>query len=158
GRINAMLKTSREDGCGIGQFTRTFNADGSVRFDALTDAKRLDPSLSEWSWRDCSNITFQSRGLVLSLNTHDPNFKALMADNNETKACVAAQHNGGAGSTAKRIRLCRMTPGCDPRKWFGNLEYQVVQSTVKVKGYGESFDQTNSRYPGRVFARMPKYK
>lgn len=158
GRIDAELKTSREYGCGIGQFTKTYNADGSIRFDSLSDTRRLDKSLAGWTWEDCANVIFQARGIVIKSKTSNRNCSALMAGNYEVKACDAAQHNGGAGSVAKRIRLCRMKPGCNPRRWFGNLEFQVVQSTKRVAGYGESFDQTNSRYPGRVFARMPKYK
>jgi len=157
-KVGARLKTSREFGCGLGQFTAAYDAAGGIRFDALSETKRLDPSLAGWDWRDCYAAQYQMRAVVLKLKASDRGCEALMQGNNEVKACDAAQYNGGAGSVAKRIRLCRIAPGCNSGKWFGHLEYQVAQSTRRVQGYGESFSEINSKYPGRVFARMPKYE
>lgn len=157
-KIRAKLQTSREYGCGLGQFTKAYDKNGKVRFDALTETKRLDPSLADWNWEDCYNAQFQLRGLVLKLKINDRSCAAQLVALREVLACDAAMYNGGAGSVSKRIRLCDIKPGCDPTKWFGHLEYMVAQSTVKVRGYGESFAETNSKYPGRVFARMDKYE
>ncbi len=157
-KVRAQLRTSRELGCGLGQITRATHANGSVRFDALQESKRLDPSLAGWNWRDCYQVSYQLRGAVLKLKANDQHCRTLMAGNLESLACAAAQYNGGAGSVAKRIHLCRAQPGCDPQRWFGHLEHQVAQSTRKASGYAESFAQINSRYPARVFARMPKYE
>lgn len=157
-KASARLKTSRELGCGLGQFTVAYDAAGGVRFDALTETKALDPSLAGWSWRDCYATQYQLRAVVLKLRANDRSCEALLVGNNEIKACGAAQYNGGAGSVAKRIRLCRSVRGCDATRWFGHLEHQVAQSTRRVQGYGESFAEINSKYPARVFARMPKYE
>ncbi|NDI85047.1 hypothetical protein [Undibacterium crateris] len=156
-RIRAELKTSREYGCGIGQFTRAYKPDGSVRFDALEETKRLDPSLNGWTWGDCFNVSYQVRAVVLKLRSHNRACTSIMHDSDNSLMCAAAQYNGGAGSVNKRIRSCRMTPGCQPGIWAGNLENQCPQSRIKVAGYGEDFCTINSKYPGRVFARMPKY-
>lgn len=39
----SQLKTAREEGAGLGQLTRAYNTDGSIRFDALADSRKLDP-------------------------------------------------------------------------------------------------------------------
>lgn len=157
-KIKAQLKTSRELGCGLGQFTIAYNADGSVRFDALEETKRLHPSLKEWNWRDCSAAQFQMRAVILKMRVNDRNCTPLMRTNLDVKACAGSQYNGGAGGFNKRIRLCRMTVGCVPDLWFNNLEKQCSQSKVKHAGYGESFCEINSKYPGRVFTRMKKFE
>jgi hypothetical protein len=157
-RLRAQLKTDRELGCGLGQFTKAFNADGSVRFDALTETKRLDPSLAAWDWRDCANAQFQLRAVVLKLKSHERQCAPLMATNRDVKACNAASYNGGGGSVVKRVRACQAQAGCDPRQWFGHLDAQCPQSRVRHAGYAESFCEINSKYPGRVEARMPKYE
>lgn len=156
-KINAMLKTSREIGCGLGQFTKAMNADRSIRFDALAETRLLDPSLAGWSWKDCYAVQYQLRAVVLKLHQNDQRCRTIMHPGEDTKACDAAANNGGAGSVSKRIKLCSIIPGCDHKKWFGHLDQQCPQSKVKVQGYGEDFCTINSKYPGRVFARMPKY-
>jgi hypothetical protein len=157
-KIDAHLRTSREHGCGIGQFTIAYNKDGSVRFDALEEAKKLDKSLAGWSWSDCANLTYQANATVLSSKAGYRDCEAIMANSDQALKCVGAKHNGGAGSINNRIRKCRAVKGCDPKMWDGNLELHCPQSKTKVAGYGESFCETNSRYPGRVFARMKKYE
>lgn len=157
-RVRAQLKTDRELGCGLGQFTKAFNADGSVRFDALTETKRLDPSLANWGWQDCANAQMQLRAVVLKLRSHERQCVPLMATNRDAKACNGAIYNGGGGSITKRIRSCQVTAGCNPRVWFGHLETQCPQSRVRHAGYAESFCEINSKYPARIEARMPKYE
>jgi hypothetical protein len=157
-KTKATLRTSREWGCGLGQFTVAYNADGSVRFDALAETARLDKSLKDWNWKDCSNYQFQLRGVVLKLKVNERSCGALLTGNLNIKACGSAMNNGGAGSVNKRIRFCRADPDCNPREWFNNLERMCPQSNVKVAGYGESFCDINSKYPGRVFARLPKFR
>ncbi|GAB7128022.1 hypothetical protein JCM19000A_25290 [Silvimonas sp. JCM 19000] len=156
-KTNAQLKTGRELGCGLGQFTVAYDAAGRVRFDALAEARGLDRSLAAWSWRDCAKVQYQLRAVVLKLRTNDRQCQPLMADNRSVKACAAAMYNGGAGSVAKRITSCRLAAGCQPRVWFGQLERQCPQGKGRAAGYGESFCEINSRYPGRVEARLPRY-
>lgn len=156
-KTGAALKTSREFGCGLGQFTMAKNSDGSVRFDALAETKRLDPSLAGWDWRDCYAVQYQMRAVILKLKSTDHHCYMLLDGDQEVKACDAASYNGGAGSVTKRIKLCSISEGCDVRKWFSHLERQCPQSRVKVAGYGEDFCTINSKYPGRVFERIAKY-
>ena len=41
----AELKTSRENGIGFGQATRAYNADGSIRFDKISELRAAHPSV-----------------------------------------------------------------------------------------------------------------
>lgn len=153
----AKLKTSRELGIGLGQFTITYRADGSVRFDALSESRLLDPSLRQWSWKDAYNTTYQMRAVVLKLKQNDNFCSALLNPGRDTLACDASAYNGGLGGVTKRIKRCQMQTECNPSAWQDNLSEQCPTQT-KVKGYGEDFCTINSKYPGRVFNRMPKYK
>jgi hypothetical protein len=157
-KIRAQLKTARELGCGLGQFTIAYNKDGSTRFDALSETKRLHSSLKEWDWRDCYATTYQMRAIVLKNKAQHRSCEAFMANPIEALKCDAGAYNGGAGSVTKRIRFCRATSGCNPKIWEGHLSTQCPQSKAKHEGYGESFCEINSRYPGRIFTRMPKFK
>jgi hypothetical protein len=47
----AQLKTAREEGAGLGQFTRAYDSAGSLRFDAIAEVRALDPNgLAEFTW------------------------------------------------------------------------------------------------------------
>lgn len=157
-KLRAELKHAREYGCGFGQFTKTFNKDGTIRFDSLTETKGLHKSLAKWNWEDCSNARFQLRGMLLKLKANERSCKVWMDDPLDIKRCDGSAYNGGLGGFSKRMRLCRTTQGCNPRKWDGHLSIQCAASNVKQVGYGESFCQINSKYPGRVIQRMEKYK
>lgn len=154
----AKLKTSREFGCGLGQHTIAYNANGTVRFDAIAEMRAIDPSLRGWKVTNCYDIPYQLRATVLKLRINDRDCEATMDNPTESMKCSAAKYNGGAGSVAKRIRQCRATPGCDAGVWEDNLSRMCPQSNVKAAGYGESFCEINSRYPGRVFKRMEPFK
>lgn len=153
----ARLKTSREFGCGLGQHTIAYNANGSVRFDAIAEMRAVDPQLKNWKVDNCYDIPYQLRATVLKLRMNDRGCEAVMDNAQESLKCAAAKYNGGAGSVAKRIRGCNATPGCDSGVWENNLASQCPQSNVKAAGYGESFCEINSKYPGRVFKRMEPF-
>src|SRR6185369_849013 len=62
----AELKTSREQGVGLGQLTRAFCADGSTRFDALQELKNSHRAeLADLSWQNRYDPVLQLRALVL---------------------------------------------------------------------------------------------
>lgn len=157
-KTKAVLKTDREYGCGLGQMTMTYKADGSVRFDTISDMKKVDKELAGWNWRDCANVHYQLRAIVVKTKMDAKTCFSSMANFEEAMACTAAKYNGGGGSITTRVRLCRVDGDCDPTKWFDNLQNQCGMSKVKAKGYGESFCEINSKYPGRIWARMPKFK
>lgn len=153
----AQLKTSRERGCGLGQFTIAYDKNGKMRFDSLGEIVQNNSSLRGWNWSDCYNATYQLNAVVLKLHSSDRDCSIVMDKVIDRMACNAAKYNGGAGSIAKRIRSCRLVKDCNPKIWFDNLEKQCPQGKTKVAGYGESFCDINSKYPKRVFTRMVKF-
>jgi hypothetical protein len=155
----SQLKTSRELGQGFGQLTKAFNKDGTIRFDALTDLRRANMSqLRELSW---TNITqrpdLQIRAIVI-MSKNNYKIFYMVRDNYERLAMADSAYNGGAGAVRKQRQLCSLRRGCDPQKWFGNLERMVVKSTRPIYG-NRSADTINKEHVRYVLKiRMLKYK
>jgi hypothetical protein len=141
----AELKTSREHGAGLGQLTRAYRADGSIVFDRLADARKLHPSLADWSWEDRFDVARQLRALVL-MNKIEWHVTVGAAAEDDQWAFVLCAYNGGRGGLSRDRSLCAGTEGCDPSKWFGNVELNSWRAKVAVSGYGRSFFQINRDY------------
>jgi len=157
-KVNATLKTSREFGAGLGQFTRAYRADGSVRFDAAQEMRdRFKQELAGWNEANLYNPTYQLRALVLKNRT---NFVGSPgANDTERTAFMLASYNAGLGLVNKDRVLCSHTPGCNPNFWFGNTEKQGFQSRVKWQGYGDSaFDITRKYVTEIINVRSVKYR
>lgn len=155
----ARLKTEREEGAGFGQITRAYRADGSIRFDALDAARRLDPSLSEWSWSNVYQrpdlqlraIVVMNRDCYLRLSRLVPGPQAVL------ELCDAAYNGGWVGMQQER-RACGLKPGCDPRQWFGHVEHVCLKSKTRWQGYGKSACEINREHVVMVAKiRRPKY-
>lgn len=155
----SKLDTKRELGIGLGQITKAYKADGSIRFDALSDLRRAHMSeLKELSW---SNIAqrpdLQIRSMMLMSNT---SYKALyqMQDPYQRLAATDSAYNGGLSSVKKRRQVCGLKVQCDPQIWFGHLEKMVVKSTKPLYA-GRSAQQINDEHVHDVLkTRMPKYQ
>ncbi len=155
----SKLDTKRELGIGLGQITKAYKADGSVRFDTLSDLRRAHMSeLKELSW---SNIAqrpdLQIRSIMLMSNT---SYKALyqMQDPYQRLAAADSAYNGGLSSVKKRRQVCGLKAQCDPQIWFGHLEKMVVKSTKPLYA-GRSAQQINNEHVKKVLIEtMPKYK
>lgn len=147
----AELKTSREYGFGLGQLTVT------AKFDNFKEAKKLDPSLHDWTWKNRYRADYQLRTLVLM--DRGLFHKISWADNNcERLAMTLAAYNGGLGGLLSERKLCSKTPGCIASLWFDNIELTSNKSRVKYKGYGKSFYETNREYPiNGLIVRRPRY-
>lgn len=156
----ARLKTEREEGAGMGQITRAYNKDGSIRFDALQDTKRLDASLAEWDW---SNVyrrpDLQLRSIVISSRDCNNKLSRLVKDPKQVLRMCDSAHNGGyAGLQAER-RACGLRADCDPQIWDDNVEKVCLKSKVKWRGYGQSACEINREHVRMVFdVRYDKYK
>lgn len=156
---NSKLKTSRELGIGIGQITKAFNSNGSIRFDALTDQKNLHKEeLKDVSWENIEGrVDLQARTMVLM--TRD-NYKKLFQVTNEYErlAMADAAYNGGIGGLLKERRYCGLRGGCDPQKWFSNIETTCLKSKRPIYGKRSACD-INREHVSNVFKlRMNKYK
>lgn len=157
-RVRATLKTEREEGVGFGQFTRAYDARGALRFDALAEVSRLDPSLSGWTWADRYNPLMQLRGVVVKNRDCYEKMTRIGPQGLEALALCDAAYNQGLGGVYARRRLCAQAHSCDPNRWAGNVELYSTQSRVRWHGYGASaFDITNTHVLNVMHVRRKKY-
>lgn len=149
----AELRTSREQGVGLGQITRT------SRFDSLAELRAQFPrELAGWSWDSPSlyDPAFQIRAVLLMDRR---NHRALTGVGEPDRMDMAlAAYNGGMGGLLGERQLCRSTRGCDPNRWAGHVEHTSMKSRVAKPGYGQSFFQINRGYPPGVRQRAEKYR
>lgn len=154
----SQLKTSREIGAGLGQLTKAFNPDGSIRFDSLSDLRRANMAeLKELSW---SNITqrpdLQIRGIILMTRS---NYKQLyvIKDEYQRLAMTDVSYNAGLGRIKKNRLQCGLTKGCDPQQWFGHVEKQCTASKKPIYAGRSACDIMNHHAHDVLQVRMPKY-
>jgi len=155
----AKLKTAREEGAGFGQITRAYREDGSIRFDALVAVRALDPGLSEWSW---SNVyrrpDLQLRAIVVMNHDCYRHMARLVKDPEQALEMCDAAYNGGYAGVQQERRACGQRTGCDPQRWFGNVERVCLKSKVRWKGYGKSACEINREHVEMVAVqRRAKY-
>lgn len=154
----SRLKTSREEGAGFGQITRAYRADGRLRFDALAEMRDSHPALGGWSWDNVyQRPEYQLRAVVLK--SHD-NFQALrrVADPVQRLAFSDAAYNGGMGGVQNERRACGLSAGCDPQKWFKNVELHCLKSRSALYGQRSACDINRHHVTDVVLTRSHKYQ
>lgn len=146
------LKTSREYGFGLGQLTVT------PKYDNFKAATQLSPSLKNWSYSDRFNAQYQIRTIVfMNYGVYKRLNVNIVGD--DRYAMMFAAYNGGLGGVLSDIKVCESTPGCDPYKWFDNVEKTSLKAKTKVTGYGKSFFDINREYPRNImFLRNRHYQ
>jgi hypothetical protein len=151
----AQLKTSREEGAGMGQITRAYRTDGSVRFDALAGLReRYRAELGEWSWDNAySRPDLQLRGIVLLSRDAARPFRQAPA----VLAFGDAGYNGGPGDVQKERRACALTKGCDPGQWFGQVEAHCLKSRQPLYGGRSACDINREHVRNVLLVRRAKY-
>lgn len=153
----AELRSAREQGVGFGQFTRTFRADGSTRFDALTEIVQRHPALNGLSWDTItSRPDLQLRAFVLKARDDFNTFRAVPALH-ERMLFGLVSHNRGAGGVQAERRACAISPGCDPGRWFGNVERHCTASHAALYGSRSACDISRA-YPTDILARAARYR
>ncbi len=158
----AELKTSREYGFSLGQFTVAYNKDGSVRFNAWEEVKKLHPDLKNWQWADRLNPEMQIKAIVIKNAYNWGRAKFKTASPMQRLYFVAVEYN--SGSTKRDRDLCAATPNCDPTRWFGEpgklgVSDVSVKPRVAAKGYKKSWFEISREYPVNIFfKRAPKYE
>lgn len=155
----SSLKTSREEGAGIGQLTRAYKVDGTLRFDSLSDLRKAHMTeLKELSW---SNVyqrpDLQIRGLLLMSRDNYKGFFQVTTQLERLKMTDAA-YNSGSSSVRKRRLQCGLTKGCNPQVWDGNVGSMKVLSSKPI--YGTRSPQfINDEHVEMIFhKRMNKYE
>lgn len=153
----AELKTKRENGIGIGQFTRAYRADGSLRFDKIAELSAAHPSLRGWGWANRYDGRYQLIALVEMDKAIYRRQKAA-ATPRDRLAFTLSAYNGGEGGLLQDRRLCANTQGCDPARWRGHVAEHSLKSRRPVAGYRHSFFHINREYVINVLdVRRQKY-
>lgn len=147
------LKTSREYGFGLGQFTRT------ARFDKWRELRRDYADLSAWTWANRYDARLQLRAVVLDGRDCWRWVTRLTPPGEAALAFCDAAYNGGRGGLLSDRRLCAAKKGCDPDKWFGNVELTSAKSKARRRGYGMSFFAINRAHVRNVMTtRRARYE
>ena len=153
----SQLKTSREEGAGLGQITRAYRADGALRFDSLATMRTQYSALSEWSWANVyQRPDLQLRAIVLMSRE---NFQALgVVENVEARLAMAdAAYNGGLGGVKNERRACGLKAGCDAQQWFGNVENTCLKSRTALYGQRSACDINRQHVQAVMRERSAKY-
>lgn len=154
----AELKTKRENGIGLGQFTRAYRADGSIRFDKISELAAKHASLRGWSWERRYDPHFQLLAIV-EMDKGIYGRQRSAATTIDRLSFTLSAYNGGEGGLLQDRRLCANTAGCDQSRWAGHVEQHSMKQRVAQKGYGKSFFQINREYVATILGeRRNKYK
>lgn len=156
----SRLKSDREEGAGLGQLTRAFHADGSVRFDALADSRRLDPrGLNELRWETVyQRPDLQMRVIVLMTRDAYNRLAKLVPEHMPRLAMADAAYNGGLGGLLNERRACGLKADCNPNVWFGHVEHTCLKSTKPLYGNRSACDINRHHVHDVLKTRMPKYE
>ena len=152
-----VMQLSCSISAGLGQITRTFNADGSVRMDALAEMRTRHAELRGLTWGNVyTRPDLQLRALVLMSRD---NWRGLsgVTDPAERLAMVDASYNQGLGGTQRDRRVCRITRGCDPGRWWGHVERTCGASTAALYAGRSACDISRHHVRDVLMVRAPKY-
>lgn len=156
----ARLKSQREEGAGLGQITRAYKDDGSLRFDALAETRKLDPrGLNELRWETVyERPDLQMRVMVIMTRQNWNRTEKLSPDLNYRLKLTDLSYNAGFGRVLNDMRGCALTTGCDPQKWEGHVEASCTASRKPLYGTRSACDISRHHVHDVVGTRMPKYK
>ena len=151
----ARLKSAREEGAGMGQITRAYRADGSLRFDALAGLRgQYGADLAGLSWDTVyQRPDLQLRALVLMSRDSARTFRGAPA----WLAFGDAGYNGGVAGVQKERRACKLSTGCDPGQWFGHVEAHCLKSRQPIYGNRSACDINREHVRNVLLVRRAKY-
>lgn len=155
---HSKLSTKRELGIGLGQITKAFNADGSIRFDKLAEMKAANKeALKEADWSTIeSRPDLQIRIVMLMLRDDYRRLPSNLTAENKL-AFIDSSYNGGFTGLGKDRRACGLSSKCDPKVWFGNVENYCMKSKKKIYGQRSACDINRDHVKQVMTVRMPKY-
>lgn len=151
----ARLKSQREEGAGLGQLTRAWRADGSLRFDKLAEMREGHPALRELSWATIyQRPDLQMRTMIVMVKADYQFFQGR----GDALAFADAAYNGGRGGVEKERRACGLKDGCDPKRWFGHVERVCLKSRQPIYGTRSACDINRHHVHDVIHVRAPKYR
>lgn len=154
----SQLKTAREEGAGLGQLTRAWRADGTLRFDALAEMRDRHPALRELSWGNIyQRPDLQLLAVVLKVRG---DFSALAAvrDPMQRLTMANAAYNGGLGGVQAERRACGLRAGCDPQQWWGHVENTCLKSRAPLYGTRSACDINRGHVRDVFTNKAPRYR
>jgi hypothetical protein len=156
----ARLKSSREEGAGLSQITRAYKEDGSLRFDALAETRKLDPrGLNELRWDTVyERADLQMRVMVIMTRQNWNRVGKLTQDKDLQLKLTDLSYNAGFGRVLNDMRACSLQKGCDPQKWAGHVELTCTASKKPLYGDRSACDICRHHVHDVVETRMPKYR
>lgn len=153
----ARLKTAREEGAGLGQLTRAWHPDGSLRFDALAEMRGRHPALSELGWSTVYlRPDLQMRAMVLKSRDNWRELR-MVGQWVERLAFADAAYNGGMAGVQRERRACGLKDGCDPQRWFDHVEAVCLKSRAPLYGGRSACDINRHHVRDVLLIRTPKY-
>lgn len=154
----SRLKSAREEGAGLGQITRAWRPDGSLRFDALAHLRESHPALEMWSWDNVyQRAELQLRAVVLMSRDNYQGLR-MVRDPWQRLAMADAAYNGGLGGLQSERRACALVPGCDPQQWWGHVETRCLKSRAALYGGRSACDINRHHVHDVLRVRSEKYK
>lgn len=156
----SRLKTKREEGAGLGQLTRVFNRNGTVRWDMLRTLRLRHPKeLKELTWNNIyKRPDLQIKALVLLWRDDYEYLSKSIRNKKEIQWFVDSAYNGGFKWLNRERIMCKFTKGCDPDLWFNNVE-KMKSRRARRKLYGTRTAWDINRHHVRdVRLRSKKYK
>ena len=156
---SSELKTSREQGVGLGQLTRTLRKNGSLRFDKLQELRRAHKEeLHELTW---SNIKkrpdLQIRAIILLYRDNWKRIPGQVKDIISKMAMTDLSYNAGLGRVYKNRRVCGLAADCDPNIYFDNVERYCTASKRKLYGNRSACDIMKDHVEKTLLRRNFKY-
>jgi hypothetical protein len=149
----------KEEGVGLGQITRTWRQDGTIRFDSLTAMRnQYRRELHELTWGNVQERPdLQIRLIVLMIRDEFRAFSDIQDPMVRLQFSNAA-YNGGRNLIKRERQVCHLSQGCDASKWFGNAENHCIRSTLP-RGNERSPCEINRHHTRDVFTfRLPRYE
>ena len=154
----SQLKTSREEGAGLGQLTRAYKTDGTLRFDSLQGIRnQYKQDLKDLSW---SNIyqrpDLQIRAMLLMVRD---TYKSLydVKDPVSRLHFTDAAYNGGIRDLRKERVACGLKANCNPQYWFNHVEKIKVKSDAPLYGTRSAYFINREHVEYVFHYRLDKY-
>lgn len=115
--------------------------------------------LKELTWSNVyTRPDLQIVGIILKMQDNYKYYKGKGSDFDEEYAFADAAYNGGIGGLDRERRICNLTKGCDPTKWFGHVENYCLKSKTALYGQRSACDINRHHVKDVMIIRAPKYK
>jgi hypothetical protein len=116
------------------------------------------PVLRELTWETVYlRPDLQMRAHLLKALDDYNVFVAVQDDPGQRLIFAVVSHNRGTGGVQNERRACKLSPGCDPGRWFANVELHCTASRVALYGNRSACDISRA-YPRDIHTRAERYR